>query len=517
MKKTITFLAVLGLFAILSNTCFANNLQLSNLLLRTQDTDNNNVMVRFDISWENSWRTDNLNGDGVTNWDAAWLFVKYKKASDGNWYQATLNTTNTNHNNGSQGSSATITQTDAVGVFFHRSGNGSGTFTSTGVQLRWEYGTDGLSDDLNTDIAEIKVFGIEMVYVPEGAFYVGSGGSEANYFYTYGGNNPYQITSEGLITVGQTNGNLWASGAIASSTIPADFPKGYKAFYCMKYEITQEQYVEFLNTLTRTQQNTRTATDISGTSITNRYVMSNSASMVNRNGIRCDGTIPASPTPVTFYCDFNGNGTGNESSDGQNIACNYLNWADGCAYSDWAGLRPMTELEFEKACRGTKTPVANEYAWGNTTISQASAVSNAGAANENISSGNCNYSLDWNSLVQGPIREGIFATGETNREQSGASYYGIMELSGNVWELPVTVGNSTGRSFVGTNGNGSIDASGNANVSNWPGANGYGAGFRGTGWSNLDGRGCISDRWHAVDYYPGRYIDWGFRCVRNVE
>ncbi len=41
-------------------------------------------------------------------------------------------------------------------------------------------------------------------------------------------------------------------------SLPAAFPKGYAAFYIMKYEISQEQYVGFLNKLTQTQQTART-------------------------------------------------------------------------------------------------------------------------------------------------------------------------------------------------------------------------------------------------------------------
>ncbi len=39
-----------------------------------------------------------------------------------------------------------------------------------------------------------------------------------------------------------------------------------------------------------------------------------------------------------------------------------------------------------------------------------------------------------------------------------------MEMTGNVDERPVTAGNVTGRSFTGKNGNGLIDADGNADV-----------------------------------------------------
>ena len=83
----------------------------------------------------------------------------------------------------------------------------------------------------------------------------------------------------------------------------------------MKYEISQEQYVDFLNTLTRIQQNTRTQTDISETSITYIYVMCYQAIMNDRNSIRCDETLPASE-PITFYCDYYGDGIGNEENDG---------------------------------------------------------------------------------------------------------------------------------------------------------------------------------------------------------
>jgi formylglycine-generating enzyme required for sulfatase activity len=489
MIKNITILGIIfcSFFSLLK----ANNLSISNLSLTGQNAGSDYVMVRFDISWDNSWRTDNLNGDGVTNWDAAWLFVKYKKVSDGNWYHATLNTTNTNHSTGSQGSSATITQTDAVGVFFHRSGNGSGTFTSTGVQLRWQYGIDGLSDDLDADVSSIQVFGIEMVYVPQGAFYLGSGGSENYPFYKYPTTtNPYQVTSENALNVGQTTNYLWASNWAETGTIPADFPKGYKAFYCMKYEITQEQYADFLNTLTPTQQ-------------TNRFP---NAFNSYRHYIKQVSGI--------YGCDANNNGVLNESNDGQNIACNYLSWADGCAYADWCGLRPMTELEFEKACRGTKAAVANEYAWGSTTITQATGIINSGTANETPSNSAANCVYNFNENVEGPMRAGCMTSG--TRQSTGATYYGIMEMSGNLWERAVTVGNSTGRSFTGTNGNGTIDASGNANVTNWPGTDAVGSGFRGGNWIGNEIRCLVSDRVYAGSTDDGRRSDSGFRCLRSI-
>jgi formylglycine-generating enzyme required for sulfatase activity len=354
------------------------------------------------------------------------------------------------------------------------------------------------------------------VYVPTGSFYLGSGGTENNHFYKYPTTtDEFEVTSEGAINTGTTNDYLWAAGYMGTDlTIPADFPKGYDAFYCMKYEITQEQYVDFLNTLTRTQQDTRTATDISGTSITNRYVMANNSAMQNRNGIRCDATLANTTDPITFYCDYNGNGTGNESGDGQNIACNFLSWADGAAYADWSGLRPMTELEYEKACRGGAAPVANEYAWGTTSIQEATGISNAGNNNESPSNSAANCIYNNNASVQGPLRVGSCTSG--TRSSMGASYYGIMELSGNLWERPVTVAVSRGRAFTGSHGDGALD-DGDANASNWPETDAVGSGFRGGTWFSVGIYCRASDRSFAGFSDVYRSSSFGFRCVRSVE
>ncbi len=45
----------------------------------------------------------------------------------------------------------------------------------------------------------------------------------------------------------------------------------------------------------------------------------------------------------------------------------------------------MTELEFEKACRGTVTPVRNELAWGTAgTTTKTYTLADAGQADERI-------------------------------------------------------------------------------------------------------------------------------------
>lgn len=67
-------------------------------------------------------------------------------------------------------------------------------------------------------------------------------------------------------------------------------------------------------------------------------------------------------------------GVYNETTDGKWIACNWLTWMDGAAYTDWAALRPFTELEFEKAARGPQLVVNDEYSWGSTDLTQAEGV-----------------------------------------------------------------------------------------------------------------------------------------------
>jgi len=355
------------------------------------------------------------------------------------------------------------------------------------VQLRWNYGANGLAD---ADVAEIKVFAIEMVYVPQGAFYVGSGGTElgslTNGSWTGGATIPLLISSENELTIAQTAGNLWGTSTSPDNTIggagtlAAAFPKGYDAFYCMKYEMSQQQYVDFLNTITSTQAS-------------NRY---SSGSTGYRYGISVSGGVYSTTTPY--------------------VACNWLSWMDGAAYTDWAGLRPMTELEFEKACRGTATPVAGEYAWGNTAATKANNITNGGANNETTNTPNANAVYLFPS---GPMRTGVFATGSTTRVQAGGTYYGIMEMTGNLWERPVTVGNAEGRVFTGVHGDGLLSADGHATETAWPGlssgevTDATGSGLR--GGSFTDNYMNISNRELGSLEWSDRFQNDGFRAVRT--
>ncbi len=463
----------------------ANNVTVEDVTIASVNNTNDYAIIEFDVSWENSWK---INSE-ASNWDAVWLFIKFRE-SGGEWGHATLDQPET----APDGAEITVTS-DAKGAFAYRDDLGSGNIDWDNIQLRWEYGIDGVADAANV---EVKVFAIEMVYVTEGAFYLGKDGY--NHFY-----QPYpeptveeyyKINSEGEIEVANEHYKLWyretnQHAGDRQGPIPAAFPKGYHDFYCMKYEVSQGQYAEFLSMLTDNQDN-------------NRYP--------NLNG-NYRHTISGSFS--------------NYSASAPERACNYLSWADATAYADWAALRPMTELEFVKACRGKAPGVAGEYPWGNSNIAGLPyTLSNDGADNENISSnystsaGNISYS-ETDGSINGPLRCGIFAANENNsgRITSGASRYGIMQLGGNVGERIVTVGHPSGRSYTGLHGDGVLTEDGYANVLNWPGSGGptsLGSGFMGGSFGSGSGQCQVSGRNEAARNYPDRHYLWGFRAVRTA-
>ena len=530
MSKKITLLLILFII----QKSLANNIQLSNITLTGQNTTSDFTMVQFNLTWENSYRISS----GPSNWDAAWVFVKYRVGS-GPWLHAFLN--ETGHITGT-GTAATITPgllnitnpfntttNPALGAFVLRNGDGIGTFTQTNLKLRWNYGANSIADG---QVVEIKVFAVEMVYVPQGSFQVGDGTTTTvqGQFRNGSTNTPLTISSEGALTLGgTTNGNLANNNNAGMSTaddfndattqtLPVAFPKGANAFYCMKYEISQGQYRDFLNVLAYAQQVSRTAT--APNSAAGTAALSNA----NRNGLVIETPGNATTFVSAVYgSDLNGNAACNESVDGENISCNFLSWMDGAAFADWAALRPMTELEFEKACRGTLTPLADEYAWGTISITGATGISNNGANSEAASSSDANAAYVNHASVQGPLRVGSFATSSSSRAQAGASYYGIMELSGNLWERTVSVGHATGRNFTAPiHGNGLLTSDGFCDISTWPGfvtdkvSGATGAGYRGGDWFSTSIFLRASSRSRASVVLTGRSSAVGFRAVRSV-
>lgn len=497
--------------ALTAGEVLANNLTVSNVMVTGRD--DTTAYVQFDISWENSWRYPNVNHD------AAWMFFKVQRSGQTDWQHVTLEGTGTNPEDYSKGTGTPtemIVPTDRVGMFLRRAEAGVGPISAQKVKVVWNIASNNL---VKTDKVRVQAFGVEMVYVAAGSFKVGSGGAEKNRFYAGGTvNDPFAITNEDAITVADSVGNLYyrtdggGQPGDRGSPIPAAFPKGYAAFYCMKYEITQGQYVDFLNALTRDQQATRCTTNL------NNY-MSNiagggSATIQYRNTIRLtidpEGTLPRTYTTTR-----------------RDRACNYLTLWDIDALADWSGLRPMTELEFEKACRGPASPVPDEYAWSNATImdnvtrvlSEAEEEDGKETVMNDTSRGGCNYgnkAHTGGNGGSGPLRAGIFATSGATRAQAGASYWGIMELSGNLVERTVTVGHANGRKFTGLHGDGILTSTGEADyiALNWLSA--YAIGFRGGDWYSGGNALCVSDRQDAANARAGQLNTDGGRAVRSA-
>ncbi len=437
----------LALLLALPGIAAANDLQITNVTVAGRD--DSTAFVNFDISWENSWRWTNINHD------AAWVFFKVQQEGSIEWHHVVIEGSGLNPPGFSPGQGTAIEMIvpeDRVGFFLRRSGEGAGALLATNVQAVWNFAASGFTKNSKV---RLKGAALEMVYVAEGAFYLGCGGltNEVTGSFTDGAwtggtstSFPFLVTSENQIAIGNNPGELWGTSSSGKSTIGGAgilsnaFPKGYAAFYCMKYYTTQGQYVDFLNSLTEVQAINRNP----ATWHTGIYD--------GLNGYTISGSWP------------------NFTAGARDRASNFtsrLNCQDGFAFADWAGLRPMTELEYEKACRGPPNPTPAEYPWGTTNLTRLegfSGVDGSGTETATPSTANYNGGISW---MRRPVRMGIYATAGSTRESAGASYWGIMDLCGNLYERTVSVKHAYGRAFTGLHGDGVIDEAGLPDVPGW--------------------------------------------------
>ncbi|MEM7200383.1 MAG: SUMF1/EgtB/PvdO family nonheme iron enzyme [Planctomycetota bacterium] len=369
-------------------------------------------VVEVTVSWVNAWHQ-------ARNHDAAWIVLRDAAAP----HRSPLRLAATGHR----------ALAGAVPVTIEVSEDQLGVFVSAQAPYRgdveWRL---SLALAAPASAAAVQPFGVEMVLVPDGGFEVGDDHEVAVRFGAVfaageGGApaGPLRIESEAELPVGPDVGALFyeAGGTPQyrgdqQGPVPAAFPKGTRAFYVMKYELRQGEYAAFLNALPEPWCERRANDGIEDEDAESQSIQRTDA-----------GFVAAAP----------------------NRPCNFVTWADTCAFADWMALRPMTELEFEKAARGPQRPVPLDYPWGTAEVHRVE------------------------RQVE-PLRDLRHADAEHERALTdetrvalAASHYWVMDLAGSLWERVVSIGHPAGRAFRGSHGDGVLDSeTGDATNADWP-------------------------------------------------
>jgi len=282
---------------------------------------------------------------------------------------------------------------------------------------------------------------------------------------------------DGALFGGQIGGNV---------PLTDDYPTGYEAFYCMKYELTQGQYADFLNSLppdvaagrafVGSEIGSDAAMDVQEIKIDRGpglrsmtvvekagHTIYSSADMLNA-GPELDAGAEMvkkkTPDAMDAMDDLLAGALSEKNGPAPSVArpvytarCPFrripgMTGVDTRAYAVWAGLRPMSVLESKKANVGARDPMApadRDAPKDYKSSREKGVLLDAGLPTERIASGYFGYG---NSLA---TRVGCRSTPTSNRSEAHATYWGISEMNGPVIYLTL-------RMYRGTHGDGTSPA-----------------------------------------------------------
>ena len=330
-KKWVAILATMLLFSTIG---WARDVSVSSVSL------GNLTESTVDITYTLSRTTP-----AVSSSQPIWIFVKYSNDAGSTWMDTDDLSQSNDWSAGGQTGSSTVNQ--------NLSGDVGIVASSGSKSITWTWGVSGTGLS-STDQVRVRVYTVEMCQVPADAAFAmgGDGGNSA-------------------LTSGTAN--------IAS-------------FYIMKYPVTNRMYVDFLNEIGNSHD--ETADD-------EHDYYCDTQSDATRGGIDITGSIP--------------NATWSTRSGREDWPVIGTDWFNAYDMPRWMGLVPSTEEQWEKACRSVGGSEGNTYSWGDSPT-----------ASTNL----CNMSGTFSPGA--PCDVNYF---EQTWADSGLSNpYGCFEMTGNVWE-----------------------------------------------------------------------------------